>query len=336
MNTFGNIYRLTNFGESHGAAIGGVIDGAPAGYNINVEQVQAWLNRRRPGHSPLTSARNEADSVQFLSGIFEDKTLGTPIGFIIENTDARSSDYGNVRDTYRPNHADYTYEAKYGIRDYRGGGRASARETAVRVVGGAIAAQILNTHGITIHAHAVRIGKATTPEEMEAEIMQAKADHDTVGGIIECRISGVPVGIGEPIFGKLQAMLASAMMSINAAKGFEYGSGFESATRRGSEIIDTPFFDERSRRIRTRTNYSGGIQGGISTGEDIYFNVAFKPIATLPRPVDTIDKDGNATILEVHGRHDPCVVPRAIVVVEAMAAMTILDAFLMNRATKLR
>lgn len=336
MNTFGNIYRLTDFGESHGAAIGGVIDGMPAGFDIDTAQVQAWLDRRRPGQSALTSARSEADTVKFLSGIFEGKSLGTPIGFIIENTDARSNDYNELCNTFRPNHADYSYEAKYGIRDYRGGGRASARETAVRVVGGAIAAQVLEAQGISIHAHAARIGKATKAEDMEAEILRAKAERDTVGGTVACRISGVPAGLGEPVFGKLQAMLASAMMSINAAKGFEYGSGFDSACRRGSELIDTPYLDETSGKVRTRTNYSGGIQGGISTGEDIYFNVAFKPVATLPRPVETIDRNGRATMLEVHGRHDPCVVPRALVVVEAMAAMTMLDALLMYRATRLQ
>ncbi|MCH5220830.1 MAG: chorismate synthase [Muribaculaceae bacterium] len=336
MNTFGNIYRLTNFGESHGPAIGGVIDGVPAGYDIDLAEIQRQLDRRRTGQSPTDSSRNETDKVKFLSGLYEGKTLGTSIGFVIENSDAKSRDYDACKNIYRPNHADYTYQAKYGIRDYRGGGRASARETAVRVVGGTVALQILKAQGIDIKAHISRIGTHTTPEEMLREIEQAKAEGDSVGGIISCNISGVPAGLGEPVFGKLQAMLASAMMSINAAKGFEYGSGFDSAYHRGSQLIDSPYFDKDSNRVRTRTNYSGGIQGGISNGEDIYFNVAFKPVATIMRPIETIDTESNSTILRMHGRHDVCVVPRAVVVVEAMAAMTILDALLLSRATQLQ
>ncbi len=335
MNTFGQLFRLTDFGESHGAAIGGVVDGMPAGIEINFEEVQKELDRRRPGQSSLTTARKESDTVKFLSGIFEGKSTGTPIGFIIENSDARSKDYENMRHTFRPNHADLTYAQKYGIRDHRGGGRSSARETAVRVVGGALARQVLAMCGISITARAVRIGSKTDPREFEGEILEAKRDRDSVGGIIECIVSGVPSGLGEPVFGKLQAMLAGAMLSINAAKGFEYGDGFAAACMRGSEQVDTPYLDEDSGRVLTQTNHSGGIQGGISNGADIVFRVAFKPVATLPRPLETINDQREKVILEAHGRHDPCVVPRAIPVVEAMAAMTILDAMMMAKALKL-
>lgn len=333
MNTFGNIFRLTDFGESHGAAIGGVIDGVPAGLEIDMDQVQAMLDRRRPGQSPLTTQRNEADKVVFLSGIFEGKTLGTPIGFMIANSDSRSKDYDNVRNCYRPNHADYTYDAKYGIRDHRGGGRSSARETAVRVVAGAIAKQILRTQGIDIQARAIQIGQCTNPEKFDTEIAAAKQAQDSVGAIVACTVTGAPAGLGEPVFGKLQAMLAAAMMSINAAKGFEYGIGFRGASMHGSEVVDS-FYTDADGKVKTRTNFSGGIQGGISNGQDIYFNVAFKPIATITRELDTIDSAGNTTTLKVNGRHDPCVAPRAVVVVEAMAAITILDALMMARATK--
>lgn len=334
MNTFGNIFRLTDFGESHGAAIGGVIDGVPAGFELDFEQIQAMLNRRRPGQSALTTQRCEADKVVFLSGIFEGRTLGTPIGFMIENTDSRSKDYDNVRNSYRPNHADYTYDAKYGLRDHRGGGRSSARETAVRVVAGAIAVQILRAKGIAVSARTAQIGQCTDPSGFDAEIASAKQAQDSVGAIVSCTITGVPAGIGEPVFGKLQAMLAAAMMSINAAKGFEYGIGFKGASMHGSEVADI-FYKDADGSIKTRTNYSGGIQGGISNGQDIYFNVAFKPIATIAREMETIDSNGNSITLKVHGRHDPCVAPRAVVVVEAMAAITILDAMLLANALKL-
>lgn len=336
MNTFGNIFRLTDFGESHGAAIGGVVDGMPAGVEIDFDAVRAYLARRRPGQSTLTTARKESDEVRFLSGIFEGRTLGTPIGFVIENNDARSSDYDELRHKFRPNHADYTYQAKYGLRDHRGGGRSSARETAVRVVGGALAMQVLKRNGISVSARALQVGTATDAEGMEREIREARAARDTVGAIVGCTVSGVPAGLGEPVFGKLQAMLAAAMMSINAAKGFDYGSGFDGASRHGSELVDTPFFDTSSGDVRMRSNHSGGIQGGISNGEDIFFRVAFKPIATLPRPLETIDDQERSCTLDLGGRHDPCVVPRAIVVVEAMAAMTILDAMMLAKASSLR
>lgn len=331
MNTFGTLFRLTDFGESHGKAIGGVVDGMPAGFPVDLEEVQRQLDRRRPGQSAITTARKESDTVEFLSGIMDGRTLGTPIGFIIRNSDQHSSDYENLRHAFRPNHADFTYQAKYGIRDHRGGGRASARETAVRVVGGALARQILAAEGITIEAHAISIGHADNPADFEAEILRAKQNRDSVGGIIECIIKGVPAGLGEPIFGKLQAMLASAMMSINAAKGFEYGDGFEAARSYGSEQTDN-FYNTPDCGIATRTNHSGGIQGGISNGMDIVFRVAFKPVATLPRPLETTDDSGNDITLEVHGRHDPCVIPRAIPVVESMAAMTILDALMLRNS----
>lgn len=331
MNTFGTLFRLTDFGESHGVAIGGVVDGMPAGITIDFDDIQHQLDRRKPGQSPLTTARNESDKVQFLSGIFEGRTTGTPIGFIIPNKDSRSKDYENIRHTFRPNHADYTYSAKYGLRDHRGGGRSSARETAIRVVGGALAQQALALHGISVEARAIQIGGTANPDMFEQEILAAKKDRDSVGGVIECIISGVCPGLGEPIFGKLQAMLASAMMSINAAKGFEYGDGFNAASCRGSQQADNFHIGDNG-RVCTRTNHSGGIQGGISNGEDIVFRVAFKPVATIARQLETITDDGMPTLLEVTGRHDPCVIPRAIPVVESMAAMTILDALRMHRS----
>lgn len=333
MNTFGTIFRLTDFGESHGEAIGGVVDGMPAGIEIDFDAVDRMMARRRPGSSPLVSARREADKVRFLSGIFEGRTLGTPIGFIIENSDARSADYDSLRHVMRPNHADLVYVQKYGHRDHRGGGRSSARETAVRVVAGALAMQVLAREGISVSARAASVAGATDPAAIDAAIDAARRDADTVGGVVECTVSGVPAGLGEPVFGKLQAMLASAMMSINAAKGFEYGCGFDGAARRGSELVDTPYFDEAAGRIRMRANNSGGIQGGISNGEDIVFRVAFKPVATMPRPLETVTDTGEPAIVEARGRHDVCVVPRAVPVVEAMAAITILDALLLSRAT---
>ena len=331
MNTFGTLFRLTDFGESHGKAIGGVIDGMPAGFPIDLDEVQRQLDRRRPGQSAITTARKESDTVEFLSGIMDGQSLGTPIGFVIRNSDQHSSDYGNLQHAFRPNHADYTYQAKYGIRDHRGGGRASARETAVRVVGGALAMQVIAQKGIKVEARAVSIGRTTDPAEFEAEILRAKKNLDSVGGIIECVISGLPAGLGEPVFGKFQAMLASAMMSINAAKGFEYGDGFDAARQYGSEQTDN-FYYTSDGHVGTRTNHSGGIQGGITNGSDVIFRVAFKPVATLPRLLDSIDDSGNNITLEVHGRHDPCVIPRAIPVVEAMTAMTVLDALLLSGA----
>ena len=357
-NSFGNIFRLTSFGESHGAAIGGVIDGMPAGIAIDLDAVQLELDRRRPGQSAIVTARNEKDRVRILSGIFEGVTTGTSIGFIIENENQHSADYGNIKDAFRPSHADYTFTTKYGLRDYRGGGRSSARETAARVVAGAFARQALAQLGIDLYAYTSQVGEialsrdyrlysrnaidtnavrcpdATKAAEMEQLIKQVKGEGDTIGGIITGVITGVPVGLGEPVFGKLHAMLGAAMLSINAVKGFEYGDGFDFATRCGSEVNDA-FTTDSEGRVRTATNHSGGIQGGISNGEDIIFRVAFKPVATLLRDVNTIDKDGNSITLKARGRHDPCVLPRAVPIVEAMAAMVILDAYLLNKTTHL-
>lgn len=357
-NSFGNIFRLTSFGESHGAAIGGVIDGMPAGIAIDLDAVQRELDRRRPGQSAIVTARNEKDRVRILSGLLDGITTGTSIGFIIENENQHSADYGNIKDAFRPSHADYTYTTKYGLRDYRGGGRSSARETAARVVAGAFARQALAQLGIDLYAYTSQVGEialsrdyrlysrdaidtnavrcpdATKAAEMELLIKQVKGEGDTIGGIITGVITGVPVGLGEPVFGKLHAMLGAAMLSINAVKGFEYGDGFDFATRRGSEVNDA-FTTDSEGRVRTATNHSGGIQGGISNGEDIIFRVAFKPVATLLRDVNTIDKDGNSITLKARGRHDPCVLPRAVPIVEAMAAMVILDAYLLNKTTRL-
>ncbi len=357
-NSFGNIFRLTSFGESHGAAIGGVIDGMPAGIAIDLDAVQRELDRRRPGQSAIVTARNEKDRVRILSGMFDGVTTGTSIGFIIENENQHSADYGNIKDAFRPSHADYTYTSKYGLRDYRGGGRSSARETAARVVAGAFARQALAQLGIDLYAYTSQVGEialsrdyrlysrdaidtnavrcpdAAKAAEMEQLIKQVKGEGDTIGGIITGVITGVPVGLGEPVFGKLHAMLGAAMLSINAVKGFEYGDGFDFATRRGSEVNDA-FVTDSEGRVRTATNHSGGIQGGISNGEDIIFRVAFKPVATLLRDVNTIDKDGNSITLKARGRHDPCVLPRAVPIVEAMAAMVILDAYLLNKTTRL-
>lgn len=357
-NSFGNIFRLTSFGESHGAAIGGVIDGMPAGIAIDLDAVQRELDRRRPGQSAIVTARNEKDRVRILSGIFEGVTTGTSIGFIIENESQHSADYGNIKDAFRPSHADYTYTTKYGLRDYRGGGRSSARETAARVVAGAFARQALAQLGIDLYAYTSQVGEialsrdyrlysrdaidtnavrcpdAAKAAEMEQLIKQVKGEGDTIGGIITGVITGVPVGLGEPVFGKLHAMLGAAMLSINAVKGFEYGDGFDFATRRGSEVNDA-FVTDDAGHVSTATNHSGGIQGGISNGEDIIFRVAFKPVATLLRDVNTIDKDGNSITLKARGRHDPCVLPRAVPIVEAMAAMVILDAYLLNKTTHL-
>lgn len=333
MNTFGNIFRLTCFGESHGRALGGVIDGCPAGVVVDEVFVQSELDRRRPGQSSLTTSRNEADKVEFLSGIFEGKTTGTPIGFVIYNTNQHSNDYANVKDVFRPSHADYTYTEKYGFRDYRGGGRSSARETACRMVSGALAKLMLKQAGFNIEIVAKMTEVGGETENIEEVILKAKEKGDTVGGVITCNISGVPVGWGEPVFGKLQANLASAMMSINAAKGFEYGMGFEMAKKYGSEVND--IFTSENGKITTLTNNSGGIQGGISNGQDIYFRVAFKPVATLLTEQPTVDKDGNATMLKVRGRHDACVLPRAVPIVEAMAAMVLADAYLQNKSSRI-
>ena len=354
MNTFGNIFRLTTFGESHGEAIGGVVDGMPSGIDIDVAFIQSELNRRRPGQSRITTSRQEPDQVELLSGVFEGKSTGCPIGFIVRNQNQHSQDYENMRCLFRPSHADFTYQQKYGIRDHRGGGRSSARITISRCVGGALAKLVLKQKGISIQAYTSQVGsieldrdyhrydlsltetnavrcpdleKAT---EMEELIARMKAEGDTIGGVITCVIKGCPAGLGEPEFGKLHAALGAAMLSINAVKGFEYGEGFSGVTARGSEQNDT--FVSTGDGITTASNHSGGIQGGISNGQDIYFRVAFKPVATILQEQQTTDLEGNPTTFTARGRHDPCVLPRAVPVVEAMAAMTILDHFLLRNS----
>ncbi len=355
MNTFGNIFRLTSFGESHGEAVGGVIDGCPSGIELDFDFIQNELNRRRPGQSKLTSSRKESDRVIFLSGIFDGKTTGTPIGFMVKNENQNPADYDNLKDVFRPSHADYTYQQKYGIRDYRGGGRSSARETISRVVAGAVAKLCLRQTGISIVAFISQVGDIQldknyskydfstmedmpvrcphrqTAKQMEALIHDVQNQGDTIGGTITCVIKNVSVGLGEPVFGKLHAALGNAMLGINAAKGFEYGSGFD-VSKKGSELNDS--FVNEAGKIGTITNHSGGIQAGISNGEEIYFRVAFKPVATILMEQQTVDTQGNATILKAGGRHDACVLPRVVPVVEAMAAMVMLDYFLL--ATKSR
>lgn len=393
-NTFGNIFTITTFGESHGAAVGGVIDGMPAGIDIDLDFIQHELSRRRPGQSRITTSRNEPDQVEILSGTFEGKSTGTPIGFIVRNTNQHSKDYDNMRLLFRPSHADYTYYEKYGIRDHRGGGRSSARITISRCVGGALAKLALKQIGVSIQAYVSQVGDialdkdyhkydlsktednivrcpdAMKAKEMENLILKVKKDGDTIGGVITCVIKGCPVGLGEPEFGKLHAQLGAAMLGINAVKGFEYGDGFDIVSHRGSEVNDhlmpdispclspsdrgdtipnTPSRNNNNslaaplskgeglgvRSLRFSTNHSGGIQGGISNGEDIYFRVAFKPVATLLMPQQTVDINGNAATIDARGRHDPCVVPRAVPIVEDMAAMVILDNYLLNKTVKL-
>ncbi|WP_298486004.1 chorismate synthase [uncultured Maribacter sp.] len=350
-NTFGNLFKLTTFGESHGVAIGGVIDGCPSGIDLDFDKIQEELNRRKPGQSAIVTQRKEPDAVDFHSGIFEGKTTGTPIGFAIFNTNQKSHDYGHIKDSYRPSHADYVYDKKYGFRDYRGGGRSSARETASRVVAGAIAKQFVK--GITFDAYVSQVGELqlnknykeldfsltesnpvrcpdpAMAEKMENYIKEVRKEGDTIGGVISCVIKNVPIGLGEPAFDKLHAELGKAMLSINAVKGFEYGSGFEGVKMKGSKHNDKFNSDGT-----TQTNYSGGIQGGISNGMDIYFKVAFKPVATVIQPYETIDKEGNMVKTQGKGRHDPCVVPRAVPIVEAMAALVIADYMLLNRTIK--
>ena len=356
MNSTGILLRLTTFGESHGVAIGGVLDGYPAGVVVDEGFIRAQMQRRRPGQSKVTTARNEADEVQFLSGIFEGRSTGTPIAFIIHNTNNHSNDYDNLRTAYRPSHADYVYDVKYGLRDHRGGGRSSARETAVRVCAGALAKLALQQKGITVQAYTSQVGDivlekpyteydlATVESNivrcpdsekavaMEQLIMDVKGKGDTVGGVVTCVVKGAPVGLGEPLYDKLSASLASAMLSINAAKGFDYGNGFAAAYGRGSQQND--IFYNNGGAIATRTNNSGGIQGGISNGNDIYFRVAFKPVATVLMEQPTVSPSGEETVVKARGRHDPCVVPRAVPVVEAMAALTVLDHYLMQCARK--
>jgi len=357
VNTFGNIFRLTTFGESHGEAIGGVIDGMPPGIDIDLAFIQQELNRRRPGQSAITTSRKEPDQVELLSGVFEGKSTGCPIGFIVKNQNQHSQDYENMRRLFRPSHADYTYFNKYGIRDHRGGGRSSARITISRCVAGAMAKLVLKQYGVTIQAYTSQVGaialerdyqrynlsltetnavRCPDPEkaaEMEAYIAKVKAEGDTIGGIITCVIKGCPAGVGEPEFGKLHAALGAAMLSINAVKGFEYGEGFDGVKAKGSEQNDV--FTSADGQISTATNHSGGIQGGISNGQDIYFRVAFKPVATILQEQQTIDTDGKPTTFKAQGRHDPCVLPRAVPVVEDMAAITILDHILLKNASRL-
>lgn len=351
-NTFGNLFKLTTFGESHGVAIGGVLDGCPSGLEIDLEAIQKDLDRRKPGQSAIVTQRKEPDTVEFYSGIFEGKTTGTPIGFAIHNTNQKSHDYSHIKDSYRPSHADYVYDQKYGFRDYRGGGRSSARETASRVVAGAIAKQMLA--GIKIDAYVSQVGDMRLKKDykeldlsltesndvrcpdhdmaaqMESYIKEVRKEGDTIGGIVSCVIQNVPVGLGEPVFDKLHAELGKAMLSINAVKGFEYGSGFEGVKMKGSAHNDQ-FNSDGS----TKTNHSGGVQGGISNGMDIYFNVAFKPVATVIQSYETIDKEGNMVQTQGKGRHDPCVVPRAVPIVEAMTALVLADYTLLNRTIKL-
>ena len=351
-NTFGNFFKLTTFGESHGEAMGGVIDGCPAGVSIDLDAIENQMMRRRPGQSEIVTQRKEADTVRFLSGIFEGKTTGAPIGFIIENTNQKPADYTHIKDSYRPSHADYTFDKKYGHRDYRGGGRSSARETACRVAAGAIASQLLGAIAITgyvssvgdltlekpyqeldlntVDSNVVRCPDAEMASKMIAKIKEVKKQGDTIGGIITCVIQNVPVGLGEPVFDKLHAQLGKAMLSINAVKGFEFGSGFKGATMNGSEHND--LFNQDG---TTKSNLSGGVQGGISNGMDIYFRVAFKPVATIMQKQQTINSKGEKVEMQGKGRHDPCVVPRAVPIVEAMAALTIADFWLANKLSKL-
>lgn len=351
MNSFGTLFRLTSFGESHGAGVGGVIDGCPPGLDIDLDFIQVELDRRRPGQSRITSPRNEPDRVEFLSGIFEGKSTGAPIGFLIRNQNQQSSDYDHLKEVFRPSHADYTYFSKYGHRDHRGGGRSSARETISRVVAGAIAKLYLKQQGIAIRAFTSQVGPIKldkdytaydlsliennmvrcpdpdTAERMIELIKEVRYQGDTIGGVVTCVAEGVPVGLGSPVFGKLHATLGAAMLSINAVKGFEYGTGFN-VEQRGSEVNDA-FYNDNG-KISTRTNRSGGIQGGISNGQDIYFRVAFKPVATILQEQETVDMDGNDTTIKVRGRHDPCVLPRAVPIVEAMTAITLMDHYLLN------
>lgn len=347
-NSFGKLFTLTTFGESHGPAIGGIIDGCPAGITLDMEAIQAEMNRRKPGQSEIVTQRKEPDTVAFMSGVFEGQTTGTPIGFTIQNTNQKSNDYSHIKDVYRPSHADYTYEKKYGVRDYRGGGRSSARETACRVVAGAIAKQVLK--GVRIHAYtssvgdlflekpyqdldfskiesnAVRCPDESIANQMIEKIKEVRKEGDTIGGTVMCIIQNVPIGLGEPVFDKLHAELGKAMLSINAVKGFEYGSGFCGAKMKGSEHNDQFNADGT-----TKTNLSGGIQGGISNGMDIYFRVAFKPVATIIQKQNTLDNQGNIVEMQGKGRHDPCVVPRAVPIVEAMAALVLADYLLLRK-----
>ncbi len=356
MNSYGNLFRITTFGESHGPAIGVIIDGCPAGLTIDEDFIQSELDRRKPGQSKITTQRRESDIFKILSGVFEGKSTGTPIAIVIENEDQRSKDYSHLSDIFRPSHADFTYDAKYGNRDYRGGGRSSARETAARVAAGAIAKLLLRSVQLEINAYVSQVGDIAAPHytqlnlsntennivrcpdeptatKMIALIDKVRKEQDTVGGMVTCIIKNTPVGLGEPVFDKLHAELGKAMLSINAVKGFEFGSGFEGIKLRGSQHNDE-FYKEQE-KIKTKTNHSGGIQGGISNGADIYFNVAFKPVATIMQDQKSVDKAGNEATVSGKGRHDPCVVPRAVPIVEAMAALVLADFLLRNKVSKL-
>lgn len=356
-NTFGKLFSLTSFGESHGPLIGGVIDGCPSNFTLDLDKIQEDLKRRKPGQSEITTQRKEEDKVDFISGIFEGKTTGMPIAFLIKNADQKSADYDHIKEKFRPSHADYTWQEKYGIRDYRGGGRSSARETAVRVVGGAIAKQILEKKDIVISAYTYSVGDISlksfekdpnradieknsvrcpdviVAEQMEEHIKSIKANGDSIGGVVACSIINTPVGLGDPVFERLEANLAKAMMSINATKGFEIGSGFEGTKMKGSKHND--IFEKKGDRVVTKSNNAGGVQGGISNGMPIEFKVAFKPVATIMQDQESIDIEGKSVILKGKGRHDPCVVPRAVPIVEAMAALVILDHLMINNSLNL-
>ena len=356
-NSFGRLFRITTFGESHGKALGVIIDGCPAGLELDLELIQKEMQRRKPGQSKITTQRKEEDEIEILSGVFEGKTTGTPIGIVIPNADQKSKDYSHIADKFRPSHADYTYFEKFGVRDYRGGGRSSARETAARVAAGAVAKQFLATKGITVQAYVSQVGdlslqipyqnldlaKAeenivrcpdpTTAEQMIALIDSVRLERDTIGGVVSCVVQNTPVGLGEPVFDRLHAELGKAMLSINAVKGFEYGSGFEGVKMRGSQHNDSMV--NEGGKIKTRTNHSGGIQGGISNGEDIYFRVAFKPVATIMQDQESVNEAGEAVTVSGKGRHDPCVVPRAVPIVEAMAALVLADYLLLSKSNKL-
>lgn len=356
-NSFGTLFKITTFGESHGKAIGVIIDGCPAGLEIDESFIQQELDRRKPGQSKITTQRKEDDTFEILSGVFEGKSTGMPITIVIANKDQRSKDYSHIADQFRPSHADYTYQQKYGIRDYRGGGRSSARETAARVAAGAIAKMVLKQHDVKIDAYVSQVGDIKAPDyttldfsktesnivrcpdQETADIMialidEVRKDRDTIGGVVTGVLQNVPVGLGEPVFDKLHAALGGAMLGINAVKGFEYGSGFEGTTMRGSAHNDE-FYTEDD-KVKTKSNHSGGIQGGISNGEDIYFNVAFKPVATIMQDQDSVNEKGEAIKVSGKGRHDPCVVPRAVPIVEAMAALVVVDFFMMAQTSKLR
>ena len=356
-NTFGNIFTITTFGESHGRGLGVIIDGCPAGIKIDEDFIKTELQRRKPGQSKITTQRKEEDNFEILSGVFEGQSTGTPIAMVIYNTDQKSKDYSHIADKFRPSHADYTYHEKFGVRDYRGGGRSSARETAARVAAGAVAKLLLASYGVAINAYVsqagdvklekpyqeldfsqtesniVRCPDPATADKMIELIDQVRKERDTIGGVVSCVAKGVPVGLGEPVFDRLHAVLGHAMLSINAVKGFEFGSGFEGVTMKGSQHNDA-FYTEGD-KVRTRTNHSGGIQGGISNGEDIYFKVAFKPVATIMQDQESVNAQGEATTVSGKGRHDPCVVPRAVPIVEAMCALVLADHLLLNRSSKI-